>query len=262
MYNRRTITGILTLALALGVLSVAGAQRGGGMRGGAFGGDSPTRSNTMGLLMRPEVQTELRLDIGQRKALDQLFQQSRTEMRQRMRQNFQNMRNLSREERRAQMEQMRTQIQEQRAAYQGEISKKVEEILKPKQVQRLHELDLQRRGPLALADPKVAEEIGISNEKRAQVNKINSDLQAENRQVMQQFFEQMRLQDGVRRGANFDWQDAMAPLQRKRAELRKTAEEKVLALLTSEEKARWKAAQGEKFRGWRDQPGGQAFRPF
>lgn len=257
--RNRAISSVMFLTLLVGALSTAGAQRGGMM----WGGGSPLQSNTMGLLMRPEVQTELRLDVGQKRALAELMQTSRAEMQQRMRQNFQGLRNQPREERRAQMEQMRTQMREQMAAFQGEINKKVEEILSPKQVKRLHELDLQLRGPLALADPKTAEKVGISAESRAAIAKINMDYQTESRQVTQQFFEQMRADGGFQRGPQgFNWQAAMAPMRQKMQALRKAAEEKAVAQLTAEEKTRWKAAQGEKFRGWRDVPGAPGGRFF
>src|SRR5207237_9800278 len=59
---------------------------------------------------------------------------------------------------RQQMEQMRAQIEAQRAEAQQKVESGLAEILRPDQAKRLHQLDLQWRSALALADPKVAEE--------------------------------------------------------------------------------------------------------
>src|SRR5262249_35274846 len=144
---------------------------------------------------------------------------------------------------------MRSQMQQ----FQGELTKRVEEILRPNQIARLHELDLQHRGPLALADPKVAEEAQISQEHRVAIMKINGDYQSKVQELMQEFMADMRERGlgpgaagappapGVRTAqtAPQDFQAMFAPVQKKIDPMKKEAGEKAIAVLDEEEKKRW-----------------------
>jgi hypothetical protein len=243
-------------ATTLGTATPAGAQgpgggfgRGGGMGfgGGPMGGNNPLQSNPMGLLQRVEVQKELGLSVRQKEQITELQTGSRDLARQRMGQVFQgqdfrNMRNLSPEERRAKMQELQPQIQSAMAAFQGELNDKMKEILKPEQMTRLHQLDLRRRGPLSLADAKVADEIKLTPANRTEVAKIVADYQQQSGEVMRAAFEAARAS-----GQFPDFQSRLSPVKQKMDKTRKAAEEKVVALLSDEEKAAWDAAQGEPF---------------
>ena len=248
------LTFTATIAATLGTTTPALAQGPGGFGGGrGFGGggpmgnNNPLQSNPMGLLQRVEVQKELGLSVRQKEQITELQTGSRTLMRQRMGQifqgqDFQNMRNLSAEQRRAKMQELQPQMQSAMASFQGELNDKMKEILKPEQMTRLHQLDLQRRGPLSLADAKVAEEIKLTPANRAEVAKIVADYQQQTGEVMRAAFE------GARASGQFpDFQSKLSPIKQKMDKTKKAAEAQVVALLSDQEKAAWTAAQGEPF---------------
>src|SRR5258708_14439064 len=126
---------------------------------------------------------------------------SQTEIRDKMRKQFQSsdlqaIRNLPQEEQRAKMqafmEANRAQMMAEMQAWQGELNEKVKAILRPAQIKRLGELDLQYRGPLALADQKIANQVKLSGEHKSEIAKIYGDFQGAQQQQMQEFFQKMR----------------------------------------------------------------------
>lgn len=248
-----TAAAATTLGTAMPAAAQGGPGGGFGRGGMGFGGgpmmgnNNPLQSNPMGLLQRVEVQKELGLSVRQKEQITELQTGSRDMMRQRMGQvfqgqDFQNMRNLSREERQAKMQEMQPQIQAAMAAFQGELSDKMKEILTPEQMTRLHQLDLQRRGPLSLADAKVADEIKLAPANRTEVAKIVADYQQQTGEVMRAAFQ------GAQASGQFpDFQSKLSPVKQKMDKTKKTAEASVVALLSDEEKAAWTAAQGDPF---------------
>lgn len=219
-------------------------------------GQVPTRmsfvampqSNPMGLLMRPEVQSEIRLSLKQRRALAALQEEAQITMREQIAANFrQDLRNLTPEERRQRIQELRNGFTAQMSPFQGELNPKVKAILKEEQIQRLHELDLQYRGPLALADSRVAEEVKLSPESRSEIAKIASEYQQEAQKTIQQAMQEWREKGGLQVAPFPDFQNRLSPVGRKLHEARKNAEEDILSVLTPEEQYRWKDAQGKKF---------------
>lgn len=251
--------GVTAFAAALVLtgfsVHLALAQGGPGMMMFGGPGSSPMMSNTLGLLMRPDVQTELRLDVRQRTAIAELMEQSRNRMFERMQQRFRNngpqdFRNLPPEQRRQRGQEIREQMMAEMQAFQGEINDQIKKILRPEQIKRLYQLDLQWRGPLSMADPKVAEQIKLTPEHRNEILKLLNEFQQQNRELINKYFQQMRESGGFRPGQPPDFsafQNPQSPLRREMDKNRKAAEEKALALLNAEEAANWKAAQGERF---------------
>jgi hypothetical protein len=252
----------------------AGGQRFGApmqaMRGGPMGPVDPTRTHVMELLQRAEVRSDLHLDIKQKAALDNLDANAPVEIQNRLREQFRNtdvqsIRSLPQEEQRAKLQELaqanRAQVMAEMQAWQGELTEKVKAILRPGQVKRLNEIDLQYRGVLSLTDSKVAELLKVSNEHRTEIGKIYGDFQSAQQQLMQDFVQKMRdsgafggpggaqgaRQGGRQSGFNpQEFQARMQPVQQKIEAQKKEAEEKVNALLSAEEKQAWAAAQGEK----------------
>ncbi len=261
-----TVLAAVTLTLgAAGAASAQGGGGGGGPRGGMWGGfgggmgpggaSSPRTSNPMGLLQRPEVQTHLQLTVKQKNELSGLTEQSRTAMRGRMREMFRGQNqpgqeNESREQRRQRMQEMAPQIRAVVTAFQGEMNEKVRAILTPEQAVRLHQLDLQRRGPLSMADPKVADELKLTPANRAEIGKIAAAYEQETGTVMRDAFQNMR-ENG---GQMPDFYSRLSPLRQRLDKSRKDAEAQTLALLSPEEKAAWTAAIGEPFTFRADPP--------
>jgi hypothetical protein len=237
--SSKLIAPLVAAGVALLILPCASRVPGGSMtyeRGGA--------SNPMGLLMRSEVQKDLHLSLKQKNALSQVLGESRAEAEQRIVQVMQNRRRMSREERMAAMQQARAQM----PGYVGELPGNVKAILKPEQLDRLHQLDLQWRGPLALADPKVAQEAKTTPEHRSQIGVIVATAQAQQSTILQEAIQQWRQSAGPQGGPVPDFLSSpSSPVRKQTDAIRKDAEEQVLALLTGEEAAGWKAAQGEDF---------------
>ena len=111
---------------------------------------------------------------------------------------------------------------EERQKQREEAQKKVEAILKPVQVQRLRQIELQTQGARALTVDRVAKALGLSAD---QVKKIEAALEVP------------RPQDTP--GGGFDREAFM----KARAE----ADKKALALLTPAQKTKWDEMLGKKF---------------
>jgi hypothetical protein len=263
----RRAAGLVVAAVAVfGFATAASAQR---FAGPGFGADE-ARANPLGLLLRIDVQTHLRMDLKQKQALDQLINGAREQRQQQFQQLRQNRppqnnaEGLSREERRQQGQQFGQQMREQMMAFQqkfeGELSEQIKQLLRPEQLTRLYQLDYQHRGPLALADPQVAQAVKLSPETQQKIAPIVNEYRNQAAEMRRAFFQEMfqNNQQGQQpqagqpgpggRRPNFqDLQQRMGPLQQNLAKLKAETEAKIIALLTPEEKANWQALQGAPF---------------
>jgi len=132
-----------------------------------------------------------------------------------------------------------------RTTFEGEMNEKIKAILTPEQAVRLRQLDLQRRGVMSLADPKVAEQVKLSPQRRAEIAKIVADWQ----QTMRAAF------DATRESGQFpDMERRLSPTRQKLDKDKKAAETKVEAVLSDQERAAWQAALGEPFTFRADPP--------
>jgi hypothetical protein len=163
------------------------------------------------------------------------------------------------EERQKQAEASLEKLRAQLAADATSRLGKIKEVLTPEQYARLLQLDLQRRGPLALGDPNVAEQIKLDPAKRAPVAALANDAQ---KRIGEATSEALRKSLGepepgsgeVRivapvRMEQFrrDMKNRLSPVRQKTDKIRKEAETNLLALLSDEERTRWQDAQGEPF---------------
>ena len=62
-----------------------------------------------------------------------------------------------------------------------EIDEKVGKLLEAKQVERLHQLQLQREGAMALSRPDVIKKLELSDEQQAKIKKIQEDARSAGR---------------------------------------------------------------------------------
>lgn len=204
--------GKLALACSLVILAAAPAQaqqrRG---FGGGFGGGGALLSNK-------GVQKEIKATDEQAGKLDSLAE----ELRGKQREAFQGLQNLSQEERREKM-------QELQKTAQADLDKGLGEILKPEQVKRFHQIQTQAAGASAFATPRVAEALKLTDDQKSKVREINQ--------------ETMQAMGNLRQEFQNDREGAM----KKVAELRKTATEKAVELLTDEQKTTWKDLTGEPY---------------
>ncbi len=162
------------------------------------------------LLGQESVQKELKLSEEQIKKVEDLSAS--------MREKFKEALGLEGDERRTKWEEIRKE------------NEKAVEILKPEQSKHLKQISYQQQGAGAFANAEVVEALKLTNEQKQEVEKINHESR----------FAQMR---ELIKGAA-DEED-----RKKIEELRKDASEKVVKLLSDEQKAKWKDLQGEPFKG-------------
>ena len=171
------------------------------------------RGGGQAMLLRQEsVQKELKMTDDQKGKLDDFF----AGMREKMQDAFQ----LEGEERAKKMQEI-----------QKENEKTLASILKPEQVKRLKEIGYQQAGGMAFSNPEVAKELAITDEQKTQLRELNQNMMAEMRELFQ------------------PGQPPDEESRNKMQELRKSTGEKMLKLLTDEQKKKWKTMQGEPFKG-------------
>jgi hypothetical protein len=187
----------------------AWAQQGRGGRG--FGGGADLLSNK-------SVQKELKATDEQVEKLNAFAR----EMREKGREEFQGLRELSQEERREKMQ----ALARTRAA---ELVKGRDAILKPEQVKRFEEIQLQQSGAGAFSSPRVQEKLKLTEDQKTKVRAINMESGRSTREAFQ------------------DLQSDREGAMKKIAEIRKQATEKALAVLTDDQKKAWKEMTGEPF---------------
>ena len=213
-----------------------GGGGGGGGRGGPGGGAQ--MGDPFTLLRIEEVREEIDLDEDQTEALKTLSEDLRPE-----RPEGVDFRSMGEEERREFFTKMQAELKEKTEAAQEQLS----EVLTPGQMDRLQEISLQARGAGALQDPKVAEQLKLTEEQQAELTKKNETVRDTMRERMREAFS----------GGDRD-PEAFAKI---RAEI----EEDVLSVLTPGQKTQFEEMKGEKFempersfggRGGRDGRGG------
>ncbi len=106
-------------------------------------------------------------------------------------------------------------------------------ILSAEQTKRLKEITLQQAGPMALARPEVAKDVGLTDDQLAKIKEITDAYASETR---------AQFQAG---GGGGDREEA----RKKRETLRKDTGDKVLALLKDDQKKAWEKLVGEPFKG-------------
>ncbi len=138
------------------------------------------------------------------------------------REEFQNLRDLSQEERGEKMQQMAR-------AHAAGLVKGMGGILKPEQVKRFEQIQLQQSGAGAFSSPRVQEELKLTDDQKSKLREITD----ESGQSMREAFQSLQ---SDREGA-----------MKKIGEIRKQATEKAVGVLTVDQKKAWKEMTGEPF---------------
>ena len=199
----------LALVATAALASSAFAQRGGFGRGMGGGAN---------MLTIPEVQTELKLTDEQKTKVTDAVQKLREARQSQAQPDFQS---LSQEER-----------QKLFADRRAEEDKAVNAILNADQQKRYHQLSLQQQGVSAvLTDKSLADELKITDEQRTKIQAIVADQREQMRSIFQ---------GG---GGGGDRQAMMQKMQ----EMRKQTDVKIAALLTDDQKSKWKEMTGAPF---------------
>jgi spore coat protein CotH len=162
----------ISFGLLLIAITAALAQPPGGPPGGGFGppGFGPAGGDSLiGLLAMPEVRKELGVADDQGKSLTEL-QDGNQQKSQAIFQDFdpRSLEDLSPEQRDEQFAKTRAKFEEINKA----SDEKLAELLKPEQMERLRQLQLQRQALSALTRPEVVEKLTITPEQAKKIEEI------------------------------------------------------------------------------------------
>jgi hypothetical protein len=108
-------------------------------------------------------------------------------------------------------------------------------ILKPEQAKRLYQVGLQHYGGRALEDATVAKELNLTDDQKSKINEILDKVGTQAGELLD-----MHREAGTR-VPNETWT--------KIGDLVQAASEKILNLLTPDQKTKWKEMTGEPFKG-------------
>jgi hypothetical protein len=114
--------------------------------------------------------------------------------------------------------------------------KKVAEMITPAQFARLKQISWQVQSPWVFGNPQVVSALNLTDEEKEKIETITRETGESMRGLFQG-------------GADFD------KARKEAMKLREVAQEKILALLTSEQQGKWKELTGEPFKGELDFPG-------
>jgi hypothetical protein len=209
-------------------------QRGGGrggMMGMMFGGAGGSISvNDIGgtLLQMEAVQKELELVDDQKAKFKEVGDDLRAQ--------FGKLRDLPQAEREAKQAELFKTIHEK-------IEKATQEVLLPHQTERLRELAIQRMGPLALADPKVQEDLQITADQKAQLSSIQQSMQAKQQEFRAGFANMRNLDADARQKAFQEMRPKMEAFRTAMDDAGKQA----LAVLTPAQQDSLEKMKGKKF---------------
>jgi Spy/CpxP family protein refolding chaperone len=243
---RRTVvlSGLVVVLVAANAAHAQDRRQGQG-RGG-FGGPGFFGATSSTLLGTPEVQKELGVTDEQKGLIEDMV----ADIREKMREAFAgggavDFQNLSQEERQKFFEESRKKGEE----IQKKSDDMVSMILEPKQMERLQQLKLQREGVMAFNRDEIAKKLGITEEQREKIRKIQEEVR----------------QAGAAGGGGFNFQNLSEEERReiftKMRERGEKMNADILAVLTPEQKGTWEKMQGKKFdfpppQGFGRRPGG------
>jgi Spy/CpxP family protein refolding chaperone len=210
---------LLLIGLLASMMLASEAQaQGGGARGrGPGGGGGPMGGGGGGVLMlvqNEKVQKELEIVDEQKTKLTALAEEQRTSMREL----FSSTQDASREERQTKMQ-----------AEQEKFQKKLAEILLPKQLERVKQIQIQAELAMGLISPDVLKALNVTSEQQGKITAANDEAQTKRRDArtsMQSLSQEER--------------------QTKMREMNKQLLDKVLEILTADQRAQLVKMQGEK----------------
>ncbi len=218
----------------------------------------PTHSAAMQLLQRSDVQNELGVDLNQVSALKALQEKSQQEVRVKLttvgQDAAKSFQGLPQDQIQGQIQDTLSSVAATMQTMQGDIDKRTEGILRAKQISRLHQLDFQWRGPLALSDPKVAELLMLTADQKTKVSaslKEFTDMQQ--KAIMTVMMPVPNAKPAppedppVSPQVQMQRKMSAAMHTREMDKAKKEVEVKLLDLLTPVQKEQWKIAQGAKY---------------
>lgn len=241
----------------------------GGMFSNATGSMDPSHSSVIEIIKRDDVRSELFVDGPQREKMMDMDKQQQQQMMQtiqdmqpKIQEFVTGLQGLSQEERQSKSQEFFGTVQTTLQQSQTDQEKKLETILRPGQMKRLHELDLRWRGPLAVSDDKVAEPYNFTTDQKAKIAEILKEFRETQRKSMTGMQALRPATAGAAGNAQTapnqgtppgrptqeDMQKRMEEMMKETDKARKIGGDKVLALLTPEQAAKWQASIGKPFK--------------
>jgi hypothetical protein len=224
LFSRVMLTAGLVASLSFGVSAQGPGGPGGGRGQGGPGGGRMMMGmgggmggGVTGLLMMKEVREELKLDEDQVAELEDMGKAMMESMR--------NMRPPQGQQ--PDMKAMQENMEKMRKAM-AESESKVEEMLDPKQVDRLIGLLIQRENLRSLNSKLVADRLGITEDQKTKMAAIEKEQGEKMRELFQG-------------GFNADMRDKMR-------EMREGGETKMKELLTDKQKSDMESLKGPEFK--------------
>ncbi len=171
-------------------------------------------ASALNVLSAKDVQKELKMTDDQIAKVTTISTKQREAMR--------DIRTLEREE----------QLQKRRQMNQ-EGEKAATDILNPEQAKRFAQIRLQQKQTRAFTDEATAKALNFTDEQTKKVKEIQDEARAKRQEIV------------GNRGAN----DAGGDSRQKLMDFNKSVDEKMLTVLTTEQKGKWKEMLGEPFKG-------------
>ncbi len=174
------------------------------------------------VVLREDVQEELKLTDDQKEAVAEYLREHIQDFGQ----FFESIHGLDREEHEKKLQAFRQEAQE-------ELASMLKDTLKEDQVKRLHQLELQQAGALALfhGGPEIAKALKITDDQRKQFMQIVQDMQK-------------RIEPLIQEAQSGGDPEEIRP---KVLKIRKDHEDKIVALLTDAQRTRWNEMIGKPF---------------
>jgi len=133
------------------------------------------------LLRLEHVQKELELLDEQKEKLEQIAKRYYDQTRQ----NWSDFRELSLQERQRKMAEIRQKNEERLEA----VRKQTEEVLLPHQLARLKKIEFRIRATAALANPRILDQLGLSDQQKQWLEEIRAEMEDKTRQLQEEMLE-------------------------------------------------------------------------
>ena len=212
-------------ALLVGVVTVtalAQPQRGGGMM---MGGGGP-----LALINSKTVQAEIKMTEEQVGQIKDWVKEYMPKMGEMMKEKFAEI----------PKDQMREKFGEIQAEMQKTLYKELGGVLNPDQIKRLKQIDVQFAGLRAFTNAEVVSALKLTDEQKDKLKDANETMQRDMRELRDEY--------GIK-GFNPRPTDAgkAAEFEKKSSALTKETMEKIMGMMTSEQKSTWKELTGAPF---------------
>jgi hypothetical protein len=234
----------------------------GGGNGGAYGGLNiidPGVSYLYALLKRIDVAQEIRLNARQREALDAAEKNQQETRQSQLKQGIQvltqDLQGKSQDEIRFTMTERAQKMQEQVKTFADARMKALASVLKPDQLARLKELDLQYRGPMAMGVNEVADQATLTKEQTSVIAGVLKEYRQEVNKNLNFGVRTISFKPGSAPAASPpasppNSEEMRVKLVKADKEIRKsrlTLSAKALATLPSQQRAQWSKLSGKPF---------------